>query len=238
MNVALILAGGTGSRLGESIPKQYIKVQDKMILSACMGTILSHDDIQAVWIVANNEWHKTIELEISKLPCGDKFIGFSRPGENRQLSILNGLEDIRLWVKANNYSEDNMNVLIHDGARPLLSEELITRCVKAIDGRDGVMPVLPVKDTLYMSEDGKSISGLLDRGKIFAGQAPELYRLDKYYSACVALLPGKILSINGSTEPAVLAGLDVAMVEGDEMNFKITTKQDLERYKEILSKEG
>jgi 2-C-methyl-D-erythritol 4-phosphate cytidylyltransferase len=91
------------------------------------------------------------------------------------------------------------------------------------------MPVLPMKDTVYMSNDGKKVDALLDRSTIYAGQAPELYRLKPYYDACVSLLPQEILSINGSTEPAIRAGLDVAMIPGDEGNYKITTKADLER---------
>ena len=70
------------------------------------------------------------------------------------------------------------------------------------------------------------------RSRIFAGQAPELFDIEKYYAANVRLLPDKIMSINGSTEPAVMAGMDIAMVTGDENNFKITTMADLERFKQ------
>lgn len=86
-----------------------------------------------------------------------------------------------------------------------------------------------------LSEDGKCISSLLDRSKLFAGQAPEAFKLGKYYDANSALLPEKILLINGSTEPAVLAGMDIVMIPGDENNFKITTRPDFERFEEILS---
>lgn len=63
-----------------------------------------------------------------------------------------------------------------------------------------------------------------------AGQAPELFRLGKYYEANLRLLPERIRHIHGSAEPAVLAGMDIAMIPGDEKNFKITTKADLERF--------
>jgi 2-C-methyl-D-erythritol 4-phosphate cytidylyltransferase len=125
---------------------------------------------------------------------------------------------------------DGVNILIHDAARPLLTRKLISDCFAALPGHDGVMPVLPMKDTVYVSNDGKTVDRLLDRSTIYAGQAPELYRLKPYYEACVALLPQEILSINGSTEPAIRAGLDVAMIPGDEGNYKITTKNDLEKF--------
>lgn len=106
-----------------------------------------------------------------------KFKGFSSPGENRQLSIYNGLRDILTYAGAQD------TVLIHDAARPCLSEALITACIGALDGHDGVLPVLPMKDTVYLSRDGKCVSSLLNRQEIFAGQAPELFVLGKYYEA-------------------------------------------------------
>ena len=125
-------------------------------------------------------------------------------------------------------------MLIHDAARPCLSEALITACIDALDGHDGALPVLPMKDTVYLSRDGKSVSSLLNRQEIFAGQAPELFVLGKYYEANERLFPQKILQVNGSTEPAILAGMDIAMIPGDEGNYKITTKADLERFRECI----
>jgi 2-C-methyl-D-erythritol 4-phosphate cytidylyltransferase len=91
-------------------------------------------------------------------------------------------------------------------------------------------------DTIvYASVDGKTISELLDRKRIYAGQAPEAFRLGKYLSANEALLPDKILQIICSTEPAVMCGMDIAMIPGDENNFKITTAKDLERYESICA---
>ena len=87
---------------------------------------------------------------------------------------------------------------------------------------------------MYSSEDGRCISGLVERSKIYAGQAPEAFIFGKYLMANEILMPDKILKINGSTEPAVIAGLDVALIDGDEKNFKITTKTDLEKFKEYI----
>ncbi len=94
-----------------------------------------------------------------------------------------------------------------------------------------------MKDTVYSSADGKKITALLNRAEIYAGQAPEIFRLGAYYEACRKLLPERILHINGSTEPAVMAGLNVAMIPGDERNFKVTTKEDLERFRKIIQEE-
>ena len=103
-----------------------------------------------------------------------------------------------------------------------------------MQGHDGIMPVLTMKDTVYLSEDGNRVTSLLDRERIFAGQAPEVFRLGVYFDANKVLIPDKILSIKGSTEPAVMAGLDIVMIAGDEGNFKITTKEDLDRFTNVL----
>lgn len=223
MNVAIVLSGGTGTRLGAEIPKQYIKVKDKMIIAYCLDVLEKCPLIDAIQIVADESWHKGIlEYDMKKL------IGFSEPGENRQLSIYNALKDIEEAV------EENVVVIIHDAARPLVSEQMFIDLIKACEERDGALPVLPMKDTVYLSEDGKGISSLLNRSQIFAGQAPEAFRFTGYLEANERLIPDDILKINGSTEPAIMAKMDIAMIPGDERNFKITTAQDLERFKQIV----
>lgn len=224
MNIALVLAGGTGTRLGADIPKQYIEVRGKMIIDYCLETMEHSNDIAEVWIVADEMWREHIKKV-------DKFKGYACPGRNRQLSIYNGLKAIEESLTG---EEKEVNVLIHDAARPFLTEKLIRECVKAVEGHDGVLPVLPMKDTVYYSEDGKVISSLINRDKLYAGQAPELFRLRLYIQANEALLPDKILLVNGSTEPAIMAGMDIVMIPGDENNYKITTKTDMKRFTEMM----
>lgn len=242
MTIALILSGGTGTRLGADIPKQYIEVNGRTILSYCMETLLVHPEIDGVQIVADPSWQQAIQKELeglerslSKKPADkgkdvflQKIRGFSLPGETRQLSILNGLEDIL------SYAAGEDIVMVHDAARPCLTADMISRGLEAIKGHDGVLPVLPMKDTVYLSEDGKAVSSLLNRSQVFAGQAPEFFMLGAYMEANRSLLPDNIVKINGSTEPAILAGLDIAMIPGDEGNFKITTRADLERFQQII----
>lgn len=223
MNIALVLAGGTGTRLGADIPKQYIKVNGRMIVDYCLETLEHSLEVDAVWIVADKMWQQNIKKV-------NKFKGFASPGMNRQLSIYNGLKAIEASLEVEEL--EKVNVIIHDAARPLLTEKCISECVKAIEGHDGVLPVLPMKDTVYFSEDGESVTSLIDRGKVYAGQAPELFKLMPYIKANEMLLPHKILLINGSTEPAIMAGMDIVMIPGDENNYKITTKADMERFKE------
>lgn len=224
MNTALILSGGIGSRMGTEVPKQYIEVHNRLVISYSIETLSKHAGIDAIQIVAASQWHEKILESLTKYDQDKKFRGFSEPGENRQLSIYHGLTDIRSFAK------DSDIVLVHDAARPLLSERMITDSLLAVEGHDGVLPILPMKDTVYKSEDGRSIGALLDRDKLFAGQAPETFRIGTYYQANRRLRYDQMLSINGAAEPAFMAGLDIVMIAGDEDNFKITTKKDLERF--------
>ena len=229
MNIAIILAGGTGSRLGSVIPKQYIEINGKPVIGYCLDKFLENSSVDTIHIVADTAWHDYLKKYIENSKFITKWKGFSKPGPNRQYSILYALEDVLKYASSDDY------VMIHDAVRPLINSRFITSCFENVKGHDGLIPVLYMKDTVYYSEDGNRISSLLKRESVVAGQAPEVFLLGKYYEANKVLIPDKILSINGSTEPAILADMDIIMVEGDEENFKITTKEDLERFKQKIN---
>ena len=154
MVTALLLSGGTGMRMGVETPKQYIEVNGKPIIAYGLQTLLSHEGIDAVQIVADAMWRETILNCMEHLRSGghdsispekkdrgiEKFRGFSAPGKTRQLSILNGLEDI------GRYAADADYVLIHDAARPLVSAAMLTECLAAAAEHEGALPVLPMKE--------------------------------------------------------------------------------------------
>lgn len=230
MNVAIILSGGKGLRMKSKIPKQYLRAGERMIVTDTLSRIAGVPEIGLIQIVADESWRRDIEEDFSAAVLSglfEKLNGFSRPGETRQLSILNALRDIRGKIA------DEDIVLIHDAVRPSVSEEQLRLCLVLAEGSDGAMPVLPMKDTVYLSEDGKKVTGLLDRSKVYAGQAPEAFKYGKYLHAVESLLPDRIRAINGSSEPALLSGMNISIFEGDESNFKITTLSDLERYKNL-----
>lgn len=232
MNYAVFLSGGNGSRTGADIPKQYIRAGKYMMVTHALKALTECEYIKSICVVADSAWQAEIladageaGLDTGKITC------FASPGENRQLSALNGMRElIGNAGLAESGIPDNDTVLIHDAARPFLSESLLQSCYEAIVGHDGVMPVLPMKDTVYISDNGKKISGLIDRSTVFAGQAPELFIFRSYYEANIALLPDRIMLINGASEPAVMNGMDIVMVQGDEKNYKVTTAEDLKRF--------
>ncbi|WP_022773707.1 IspD/TarI family cytidylyltransferase [Butyrivibrio sp. AE2015] len=231
MNIAIILAGGIGSRIVSEVPKQFVELSGQMMIMHSMAPFGRSVYVNNILIVAADEWRDRIEDAVADEPLiSEKILGFSDPGENRQLSIYNALKEIEQM----GLGEMADIIIIHDAARPFVTEEMIEECFKALDSHDGAMPVLPMNDTVYFSRTGTRVDELLNRNTIFAGQAPEAFNYKKYLEANEALLPDKIRMIKGSTEPAVMAGMDVAMIPGDQRNFKVTTQVDLERAEEIM----
>lgn len=222
MNCALLLSGGTGSRIESKVPKQYLRVGTQMIITRSLLKLLAHPMIECVWIVACDEWQEVILDEVPVELVG-KLRGFAEPGETRSGSIVNGLEVMQGVIGAEDV------VLIHDAARPNVSGDTITACLEACKEHDGAMPVLPMKDTVYESVDGKLVTRLLDREHIYAGQAPEAFVYGKYVASYEKLNKEQIAALHGSSEPAIMAGMDIAMIPGDENNNKITTDVDLKR---------
>ena len=231
MNIAIILAGGTGSRVGGDVPKQFIELAGEMMLIRSMKPLAISPYINNLIVVADERWHEKVEGAIAGQPqISEKMLGFALPGENRQMSILNALKKIEEF----GLSDMTDYVVIHDGARPFVTEKIIEDSFAQLPMHEGAMPVLPMSDTVYYSRTGTKVDELLDRSSIFTGQAPETFDYKKYLKANAALMPDNILLIKGSTEPAIMAGMDIAMFPGDQRNFKITTGTDLERVEEIL----
>ena len=226
MNLAIVLSGGTGTRLGADIPKQYIEVAGKPIIAYCLEILEASPEIDEICVVAAPEWMDFVNERVKKAGI-TKFAGCAEGGESRQHSIKNGLEFF-----ARTGVPSDSKVLIHDAARPNLSLELIKRCMDGLDNADGVLPALTVKDTVYYSEDGKKITSLLDRNCLFAGQAPESFRFGKYWSINKNLTVEELEKITGTSQIAFDSGFNIAIVDGDENNYKITTAVDLDKFKE------
>ena len=209
MNIAIILAGGKGERVGGDIPKQFMDLSGQMMLLHSMKAFSESEYVGNIQIVAEEAYREKIEdaiFEDGDSPIAVKFLSFSEPGENRQMSIYNALKDI-----GDILGRDSIDgVIIHDAARPFVTVETVNDCLLALDEHDGAMPVIPMNDTVYFSRSGQKVD---------------------------ELLTGKILLVKGSTEVAIMAGMDVAMIPGDQRNFKITSTEDMERARQIIRNE-
>ena len=229
MNYAVILSGGVGSRMRQDgFPKQYIEIYGKPILIYTLERFNNNALVDKIIIVAAEQWREKI-FEWIDIYGINKFVEIANAGNTRQESILNGLE-----VCAKYSVESSDNVIIHDAVRPLLSDLLISKCLSALKNSEGCMPVLPINDTVYHSLNGNEITNLLDRKTLFAGQAPEAFHLHRYLEINRFATKTELANIRGSSEIAYKNGLDVTLIAGEEMNFKLTTPVDLERFKAIL----
>ena len=228
MNIAIILSGGIGSRMGMNIPKQYVEVDGKPIIWYCLKTFLRNTHIDAIIIGREEYWGEYIEKLVDSFKTS-KPVYYSVSGETRQYSIFNALME----AEKHGINQSDV-VIIHDAARPLVSNSLIENCLQVCKVADAVLPILPVKDTLYQSVDGKHVTNLLNRNELFAGQAPEAFRFGDYIKIHRKMSREELLKINGSAEIAYIGGMDVKLIKGDVMNFKITTPEDLTNFETII----
>lgn len=212
-------------------PKQYLSMLGRPVIDYSLEVFQRHDAIDTIVIVAAEPWKDFIDQELSQNGI-TKFVGYASPGESRQFSIWNGLKRIK------ELDPNTEKVIIHDAVRPVLRPETISECLAGLDTADGVMPVLPIKDTCYQSEDGTHITGFLPRNQLFAGQAPEAFRFVPYLEAHSKMPPEVLEQISGSSELAYKSGLNVALIKGSEKNIKITTPEDLLLVEEYLKGES
>ena len=225
MVYALILSGGKGIRLGNDRPKQYIEVGNKPIIGYSLDTIQSVNTVDGIVIVADEGWQDYINEYLTENSIS-KFLKYAPAGKSRTHSILNGMLELE---KAG--ADSNSIVIVHDAARPNITNGLINNCITELEHSDCAIPVLPVKDTIYMSADRKSISSLLNRNHLWAGQAPESARLGKYLSLIRDLSDDELSAISGTSAIVFEKGFKVSLFSGDEHNYKITTLADLEKFR-------
>lgn len=230
MNIAIVLSGGTGTRMKLSMPKQYVEVGGKPIIGYCLDTFQNAKSVDRIVIVCHSDYRSFIEQYVATNVIS-KVCAYAESGVSRQGSILNGLLACESFASAEDV------VILHDAARPRVKEQMIDELTH-LDGFDGMMPVLPVKDTVYYTDDGKTIGKLLNRDKIFAGQAPESFVFGKYIAINKAVSTEEINATRGSSEIAFKHGLSVKLVEGDEDNYKITTIADLEKFEDYIAEKN
>ena len=217
--IAIIVAAGRGSRFGSVIPKQYQEVSGKTLLRYVVETFIFHPEVDDVLVVYNKSDH---DLYLNSL----KDINILAPiegGDSRQKSVMLGLKSIN--------SQKPDIVLIHDAARSFVNTATISRVIEKVISTDGgVVPVLPIVDTLKFSKNG-FIYNTKSRENLFSAQPPQGFMYSKIYNAH-NLLEGMSLPDDASLFEEI--GEKVSLVHGSESNFKITTREDLKKAKKLF----
>ncbi len=213
--VALILAGGSGTRVGADIPKQYLDLAGRPVLRHAAEAFLRHEAVDAVRVVIGPDDRSLFDRAVGGLDVGAPVVG----GATRQDSGRLGLESL------GGLSPDR--VLIHDAARPFVDAATIDRVLDALTRHPAALPGVPVSDTLKRAAGEPLLVGeTVDRRGLWRAQTPQGFRYADILAAHRTAAGG-----NFTDDAAVAqhAGLEIAMVMGSENNFKITTREDLER---------
>ena len=219
----LVVAAGRGRRFGGEVPKQYLDLNGRMVLRHSLATFASHPRINWVRTVIHPDDRELYDIAAQGLGLLDPVHG----GALRQDSVRQGLESLQ------DLAPDV--VLIHDGARPLIDAGTISRVITALDSHSGVIPALPVADTLKRGLDG-IVSDTVNRAGLWRAQTPQGFIYNQILSAHLAAASGPEL-----TDDAMVleqAGHKVALVPGTEENLKITTFGDLARVSSGLTGPG
>ncbi len=212
---ALIVAAGSGNRMGGAVPKQFRKLAGKAMLAHAVDAMASHIRIDAVRIVIGAEQEEQARLALGQRDVGALIVG----GAERADSVRAGLAAIGDGI-----------VLIHDAARPFCPHAVIDRLLDALDGHDGVVPVLEVADTL--AKGGRTLDGMVDRRDMLRVQTPQAFHVEDLLYAYEEA--GRRAPTDESTV-MVEAGLKVATVAGDPMLDKLTTPSDFDRAEAALA---
>ena len=215
---ALVLAAGRGMRFGGAVPKPYLDLGGRAVLRHGLGAFCRHPRVRAVRVVVHPDDRSHYDRAAADLDLLPPVPG----GAARQDSALLGLESL-----AERAPE---RVLIHDAARPFPTPDLIGRVLDALDAATAAVPALPVRDTLKRGLDGR-VTGTVAREGLWHAQTPQGFHFAAILAAHRAAA-GTALTDDGAVAEA--SGLEIALVEGDEGNVKITTADDLARAERSL----
>ena len=220
MNVALIVFAGKGTRITSSIPKQFIRIKGHEIVSYTIRTFEKHPLINEIVLVTSQDYYVYTQNMVHEHRF-TKVIKVVVGGETRQESVRKGLESLAL----NPYD----NVLIHDGDRPLLSDEIITKCLRGLNKYDALTVAIKSKDAL------KEVHNL-GRKYNYSGidydiQTPQCFKYGIIMDAHIRL---KDQQFKDDASMVLELGKKVELIEGNPLNFKVTTNTDLEYLKRVM----
>lgn len=216
---AIIAAGGSGSRIGGEVPKQFLALNGTPILALTVSRFLQLDNLRNVIVVVPAEHREAAAALLCNLvPAGDaNRLVLVNGGATRQESVRAGLTAV---------PPGTATVLVHDGARPFVSAEIIERCLQAAEQNGAAIAAIRVRDTLKQSGDDQLVRATIERSGLWQAQTPQAARVDLLRRAYSRADQD---GFQGTDEASLLehAGIPVAIVEGSERNFKITRPDDL-----------
>lgn len=222
----VILAGGTGSRMGAELPKQFLDLEGRPVIAWAMEAFNTHRDITGILAVSHREYIGRIR-SIAEVQGIGKLIDVLPGGETRQGSSYNA-------VTGHSFSGDDI-ILIHDAARPFITADIITRSIDAAREWGAAGVYVPAIDTVTVGAEGFA-ADIPDRKSLYYTQTPQAFTCAVIRDAHEKALARNTTSASDDVQMALDAGYRVKMAEGAYTNIKITTPYDYEAAKMIAAK--
>ncbi len=222
---AVIVAGGVGTRIGGSTPKQYLKIKEKSILEITISNFVNSGLIHHIVIVARPDYFSEVKSTVNKFSVSASIV---ESGKERQNSVANGISE------ALKFSDI---ILVHDAARPFINQSIIKNCIYGLIEFDAIVVAVKCRDTVKKTTPQLLVEKTEDRSKFYLSQTPQ------GFTKSVAQ---KVLNeINSSSEIgtddvyfAEKLGVPVKIIDGSSFNFKITTPEDLMVAEALVEKYG
>ena len=227
MNIAIILAGGTGSRMGTDKPKQFIEVDGRSVIERCIDAFEAAPGIDEIAVVMHPQWTALMH-EVAEHNTWKKLKKILEGGSERYMSSLNA-------IAAHLDYPDDTNLLLHDAARPWVSQEVIARVTEALKHHEAVAVGIPSTDTVWeVRQDfdrdlSKFIARIPERHTMWRAQTPQAFRLPLIRDAyqCALQDPQFHATDDCGVVRRYLPGTKIIVVPGEEQNRKITFADDL-----------
>lgn len=226
-NIALIIAGGSGQRMQQDIPKQFINVYDKPVIVYTLEAFQQHPEIDSIAVVCIQGWEPMLwayanQFGITKL----KYV--IPGGENGQSSIRNGVYELE-----KNYNREDI-VLVHDAIRPLVSPEIISDCIVKTKQYGSAIATIPCAEAMLQTEDGHVSIGSYPRCNLRRTQTPQGFAIGTLCDLHRKAVNQGVMNSIASCTLMIEMGYQVYFSMGSEKNIKLTTVEDIDIFKALL----
>lgn len=231
MVYAAVLAGGIGSRMQNTdIPKQFLDLDGKPIIIHTVEKMLMNASVDAVYIGINPNWLTFCEDLVAKHLGPDHGVKIVAGGADRNGTIINILDDIE---KSCGINDDDI-IVTHDAVRPFLTQRIIDENIAAAAEFGACDTVVKASDTIVRSEDGSFITEIPPRDPLYQGQTPQSFKIKLLRDCFNEMTPDEQKILTDACKICVLKGHPVRLVDGEVLNFKITTVGDYQMARAML----
>lgn len=233
MTVAVIIAGGSGKRMGLEIPKQFINVNDKPVLIYTLEGFQRHPEIDEIVVVCIDGWEDTLRSYIKQHGI-TKVTKIVKGGNTGQESIRNGVYSLE------GHCAENDTVIIHDGIRPMVDGEVLTDVIRVAKKYGNAVTSLPYNEQIFVINDEYTTSKYIPRETLRRVSTPQAYAFGELRDAYKEAFE-KEIGIYGSSYTNTMMvdlGKTLHFAAGSEKNIKLTTKEDIDTFKAYLANES